>query len=374
MIFLGAGASAPFNIPTSPILTEKLEKVVEDRYPDLLPNIKTYIKNRRRDYNYENMLKLLYVVTNPAFISRNDWTQGFPTDYGLKGDYSDIIDEMYSIIYEDFTDPFNEQSEKFIEHNKIEKIYNLTYDALLGVPFINKHNKLIFTTNYDPSLEIWGQKRNVTILDGGTKENNPDISYIQDNALFINSLNGRLGSNDYIPDHIPLIRLHGSLLRYETNSGSVIKFNRIRDDLTYPDLYREILNKKALIILPGREHLIRGGLWDFLHRFYEDHLVGECLFIGYSFRHEEINDQIKYNLSNGKITRLGVFAPNPDNNLENLFENENIPDNIVRIKGKFGTEEGMAEFIDKWWISYSSKDVYDNDLNKWLNERKRIYS
>ena len=102
MIFLGAGASAPFNIPTSPILTDKLERVLKERYSDVLRDIQTCLKNRRRDYNYENMLKLLFVVTNPTFVSRNDWTRSFPSDYGVKGDYSGIIDEMCEIIYEDF--------------------------------------------------------------------------------------------------------------------------------------------------------------------------------------------------------------------------------------------------------------------------------
>ena len=217
-------------------------------------------------------------------------------------------------------------------------------------------------------------------MDCSSKEDNTYINLIQNNAEFVTNLNNKIGKTEFMPNYIPFIQLHGSLLRYETDSGSVIKFNRIRNALTYPDLYQNIINKRALIIFPGREHLVQEGRWDLLHRFYEDHLVGECLFIGYSFRHEEMNNQIKYNLNNGRITKLGVFTPNPDNNLGNLFENENIPDNVIRIKGEFGTRKGMDEFIEKWWMrpratsSYSSKEAFYVDVKNWLNIRNKIYS
>lgn len=377
MIFLGAGASAPFNMPTSKELTRRLDDLLSDGYPDLLQKINTNLERRGREYHYENILKLLYVVTDSTLVPRNDWTQSFPKDYGVKGDYSHIIDKMFDIIYDDLTSPLNKNSNKFLTHEKIEKIFNLTYDMLIGVPLMSNQTDLVFTTNYDPSLEFWCQKRNIPYLDGTFKQENPDFSISHDNSTFLKGISGAIepGPRGGPKIVVPIIRLHGSLLRYTSPSGTTLKFNQLKDNLAYPDLYKDFIEQKPELILPGMEHLVQRGHWDVFHRSYEDNLRGDCLFIGYSFNHEEINDRIKYNLDNNNITRLGVFAPDPEKNLVRLFENENIPKEVVRIKGKFGSKKGMDEFIDKWWsTSFSTRDVFYDAVNEWIGSRNRIFT
>jgi len=378
MIFLGAGASAPFNMPTSTELTQKLDDLLSDGYPDLLEKISTNLENRGREHHYENILKLLYVVTNSTLVPRNDWTQSFPKDYGVKGDYSNIIDKMSDIIYDDLTSPLNRNSNKFLTHEKIEKIFNLTYDMLIGVPLLHNRTDQIFTTNYDPSLEFWCQKRNVPYLDGTYQQENPDFRIYKDNSTFLKDISRAFFTESERDELrvvlVPIIRLHGSLLRYTSPSGDIFKFNRLKDELAYPDLYKDFEQKPELV-LPGMEHLAQRGHWDAFNRSYEDNLRGDCLFIGYSFNHDEINDRIKYNLDNKDITRLGVFAPEPEENLARLFENENIPDGIVRIKGKFGSKKGMDEFIDKWWsTTFSSRDIFYDAVTEWLRRKNQIFS
>lgn len=67
MLFLGAGASAPFGIPTAPALTKEISGLV-DR--NVLDAINRFLTPFGREPNYEQILTLLVALTNSADVPK----------------------------------------------------------------------------------------------------------------------------------------------------------------------------------------------------------------------------------------------------------------------------------------------------------------
>jgi hypothetical protein len=66
-----------------------------------------------------------------------------------------------------------------------------------------------------------------------------------------------------------------------------------------------------------------------------------------------INEQIISNLEANNLKKLFVFAPDPDKILKNLFRGRKIPkDKIVKIKGYFGTQDGLIQLNRTWFHDY----------------------
>jgi len=108
-------------------------------------------------------------------------------------------------------------------------------------------------------------------------------------------------------------------------------------------------------------------------------LAGNCLFIGYSFRHQVINEQIRSNLETGTLHKLGIFAPDTKKLINNLFRGRTIPrDKIVEIPGYFGTFEGLDQLNSRWFGEYfgkrwsSGRQAVDQS-RLWQEENKKLY-
>ena len=177
-----------------------------------------------------------------------------------------------------------------------------------------------------------------------------------------------------------LVRLHGSVWSYQRTGDDVfLKFTRPRDKLLFPDLYEKLKSRKPVLIFPGQEDNLRIGRWDLYYQFLKERLTGHCLFIGYSFGHQVINEQIRSNLETGTLNKIGIFAPDPMKLVKNLFRGHDIPrGKIVEIPGKFGTEEGLGQLNTRWFGEYfhkswsSGREVVDQS-RLWQEENKKLY-
>ncbi len=99
MIFLGAGASACFGIPTSPDLTKRIVRIIKQKNPSLLKDIRDFLRRNNKDDNYENMLIILTALTNPSEVSRDHYSLFFRDTYPDHiRDYTEIIDKMHDIV------------------------------------------------------------------------------------------------------------------------------------------------------------------------------------------------------------------------------------------------------------------------------------
>jgi hypothetical protein len=268
-----------------------------------------------------------------------------------KGDYAEIINKMHETVCNCCTMPFNQATSKYLEPEKLESIFEITYDPLIGVPLLYRRNvaggQLIFSTNYDPSIELWCHKRFLNCIDGTNHTNNPEINQVSNSVSHLQEV--RKIQNEENSENIFLIRLHGSVWTYELPSTKMIKMNVPNDRLLFSDLYKDVIEQKPVIIFPGQEERLRRAQWDPFYQFFKEQLRGDCLFIGYSFRHEVINEPILDNLKNGRIKKLGVLTPNPKKNLENLFQGRRIPKNqIIEMPAEFGKPNAIEELCLKW--------------------------
>ncbi len=375
MIFLGAGASAPFGINTSKELTNLIRRKIETKNSGLLSDIDNFYKEIEPDF--ETMLTQLTAYTDPTQVDLNHQSLSFAGIYPeYKDDYSILIDEMYKEVCITCTSSFIQGTSKYLEPEKLEEVFTTTYDALFGMP-LKKFGRriLVFSTNYDPSIEIWCQKRNMQLIDGTASIENPEIKRVILSDVHIKAVTGQTDTNA-----IGLVRLHGSIWTYNrSGDNGYYKFTRTEDRLMFPDLYQQIRKKHPSIIFPGQEDKLRVGRWDRYYQFFKSNLKGACLFIGYSFRHTVINEQIISNLETSNLTKLGVLAPDPDKLLSNLFRGRKIPeDKIVRLKGYFGEENGLKELNRKWFPEYYGQ-TFPTDtgmlksIRQWQKEKKSLY-
>lgn len=382
MIFLGAGASNSFNIKTSPELTKILKEKITDENPSLLEDIITfYTEAVGIEPDFETMLTQLTAFTDPAQITPTHNSLIFVRqNQEYAGDYSEVIKDMYKEVIGTCTNPFIEGSDNYLKPMELDDVFSKTYDALFGAAFMcRQRNAMVFTTNYDPSIELWCQKRNIECMDGTAGIFNPEIKRVLSPVQHINRLRDFFNARKYSDKSIGLVRLHGSIWTYKRpNSDTLLKFNRPADRLAFPDLYTRIRTEMPRLIFPGQEDTLRIGRWDEYYQYFKDNLQSNCLFIGYSFRHSVINEQVRSCLDSNKIRKLGIFAPNPDKLLENLFQGRDIPDDkIVRIKGFFGTEEGLEELNRNWFDkalerNWKPRYFYQQSL-EWREKTKTHY-
>jgi hypothetical protein len=360
MIFLGAGASAPFGIPTAKTLTNDIRNLLDKEHQEVLDDIDAFWRRTyEKDPNYENILTFLMGLTNPRRIPRESLIQVFVKDHQKhRRNYETIIDEMYSRIVTYCTAPFV-SGEKYLSPNKLEDIFLNTYDV-----FTLLHREIVFTTNYDPSIEIWCQKRNIQLFDNTNLIRNPEIKEvlpINDNTVASGetNLDPRLDRGQ-VPS-LKIVRLHGSVWVYETESKKRIKMNRPRDRLLFTDWYPH-LKKRPHMIFPGQESVLASGEWDTLYQHFKKMLRGNCLVIGYSFQDETINRAFIDNLNRGQLGILGVLNPHPDEAIKNLFWGQDIPHKkIVQISAEFGTTQAL-EGIGFYWMNRVLHTTYPSGV------------
>lgn len=346
MIFLGAGASAPFGIPTASTLTTEIHEELSKEHSNLLNDIITFWKEcfDNKEPNYENILTFLTGLTDTRRISRTSIVRAFAKDHPeYKKDYEAIIDNVYSNILNYCTAPFT-VGKSYIKPEELEKLFSKTYDI-----FTLLRNELLFTTNYDPSIELWCQKRNIRLYDGTESTNNPEVKrYIPAKPETIET-----GETDLYGEQKPLslklVRLHGSVWTYSASSGRKIKFNRPRDKLLFEDWYSH-LDKRPLMIFPGQELVLSSGEWDAQYQYFKKMLRRNCLVIGYSFNDNLINNVFIDNLKSGALSNIGILDPNPEEVIRNLFWNETtVPrDRIVSLPFNFGSDNGVQQVYYQW--------------------------
>jgi len=342
MIFLGAGASAPFNIPTTTRLTEDMRSLLTS-HGKLLEEIDDFFEfTYDRKPNYENILTILRDLGTPERRSRfyDGFINRFPEYKGKKLNFDEIIDEMYNRIIE-YCTSFVCGKQAFTP-KKLEEIFRETYDLLFAVC----PSDIVFTTNYDPSLELWCQKRNIVLSDQTHVTQNPEIkTFSTANDPVFTKTTGLAAAESPI---IGLVRLHGSVWVYDTTDNKMVKLQRPKDKLLFSDLYPFLTNKKPVMIFPGQEERLSRGQWDRLYQFFKDKLERRCVVIGYSFRDEVINRVFIDNLVAGRIGRIFIIDPRPEEVKSNLLYGQQISPNqqhrIITIEAKFGDRDLIDKF------------------------------
>jgi hypothetical protein len=394
MIFFGAGVSAPFGIPTTPALTKETVDLLSTKSTSLLTQInQSHNEQWGIEPNYEEILGYLTAYVNPSELRGDDYRISFANrNPQFRGEQNykmieGLIDQIHEIVCNYCNQPFIKEAntDRYLKPDDLESKFQMIYDAIVGtyLSFVKPH--VIFSTNYDPSLEIWCLKRNIECIDGTQRTANIEVNKVLDEAGHKEQLKRVF----YVPDHgrqpstnvVGLVRLHGSVWTYDIKEKIRIKFTTPPDRRIFSDMYRQTIGMKPSLIFPGQEDNVSRGQWDILYQYFKESLSDNCLFVGYSFRHEVFNRPILDNLQNGKLKLLGVLSPHAKKGVENLLKGANrFSDRIVTMEAELGKTDAVEELVQKWFpkaipSGFDIKSAFSllNHLKSWKKTRDMFY-
>jgi len=339
MIFLGAGASKPFRIPTLEELSkEVMTKLEELGQEDLLERIKNSCEEFNIELDFETLYSILEGMINPEISVRHAgplaaFIVGKKSHLPKSYDYAAILDDLRKTIYEKCTI----DNQCFAE---VERCYdslfevtnkNISEEGLIGYAMgAMKINRVFVTTNYDMSLELYFLSKGFEILDG-----------FKDTGGLVKSYNPSSLENPLSKERT-VLKLHGSIFQFAKGDEIV----KTKLDPHSPTLPFKINVEREMMIYPtkGKDILVQ-PYFTFFSTFKRIRW-SKLLVIGYSFRDEPVNTAILENMRDQNNSQLIVINPKADDVIENLYDNVSesfswkIPKNrLFKFSGKFGTSE-----------------------------------
>src|SRR5918999_2614165 len=218
VLFLGAGASAPFGKPTTAQLKDRL------RPPD--PQIRYNFRNliltcpqySDFEYIYYNALKIReflqsssgllfkYVsdVQNALYLYREPGTQHVK--------FHDTMQEWDSVVRSLEEDVFDNYRWHDESDENLEAIFDPIFDLLKE----QSQELIVCTTNYDKALENYCELKKYSYIDG-FQEIRGSYRWVNGNFYYPTKIAGQT--------YVYLYKLHGSLDWKENRKGDVIKTN-----------------------------------------------------------------------------------------------------------------------------------------------------
>lgn len=182
----------------------------------------------------------------------------------------------------------------------------------------------IFTLNYDGTIEIFCEKNNIRCVDGFDPNWNPK----------------NFNENK---DGVNLYKLHGSLYWFKSKSGKYIKIPikglRIADMRYLTD---ETVSE--MMIYPKLEKDKQSAIYSWLSQKFKEELNSSdaCVIIGYSFRDDDLKNNIIESILSNPNLWLVIVSPNASNDKRKHFSNnDEIASRIVSMNMKI--EEVLSE-------------------------------
>ena len=348
MLFLGAGASKPFGVPTlqefSKIVIEELNDI---GYEDIINEIITSLENFEMIVDFESIYTILDAISKQSKIVKE---AGLLTAYLLHDktnlkktpniDTDLILKKMKEIIYEgcmidsDTVTLITEHYDflfKICEHEDARTKILFNGIAYTDLPL----NKVIATTNYDMALEIYFLDKAKTYLDGFTPTDNPLIKNFDFNKVYQPFEQAK--AREKI-----LIKLHGSIWQFKQGN------NLIKTIVAPNQAPIKIDVQNEMMIYPTKEKEILS--WDYYHFFnmFKKMEWNRLMVIGHSFRDDPVNTTIVENMRNNPNAKLIVF--NPDTTVIDNLGLDYPNNNVLQIDEKFGVPESKEklENMIKW--------------------------
>jgi len=341
MIFLGAGASKPYGIPTLQEFSRYVfDKLKEIGHNEVLRDIQESLKEFNMTVDFESLYSVLEGLTNPtksvqyagpltAYLVRN--RDSLPTGY----DYSEVLADLRKIIYEKC---MLDAVSLFKVRDCMDRLLDVTKEntCIEGIagrvgPKPVNIGKVFATTNYDMALELYFLSKEEPIIDG-YKDTGALTKYFHPVILL----------DPYDPLGRAIIKLHGSIWQF-LRGGQMIKTKLDPHSRAIPF---DIQVEREMMIYPTREKDILNYQFFAFFEIFKSIRWTKLLVIGYSFRDEPINTTIIENMQLNNKSQIIIINPDPDQVLKNLYNNirENIawriPDyRIYKFAGEFGSPE-----------------------------------
>jgi hypothetical protein len=128
MIFLGAGASATFGIPTTPEFTNNTNELLHSKNQSLLVQIIEDHKIQRNcDPNYEDILGYLTAFIDPFELRNNDYRLNFATrhrEFKQIDRLKSLIEEIYAIVCTRCNQPFVRNEKGYLKPEDLSQDFN----------------------------------------------------------------------------------------------------------------------------------------------------------------------------------------------------------------------------------------------------------
>lgn len=350
LIFLGAGASAPFNIPTMKEMVGLFEKELTEKgleaQIDLWKDVKSKLEivYGQRNVDIEHMLTFFsFPYIDPFRLSPN-----IIYHYGIK------TKELIEIVNVETAKSIVEAVKVFVyercdiqNHEKIFPTYSKLWNLLserLGLntnQFYVRPDLEVFTTNYDRCFEIFYNKARNTLRSSRDKE-----------IILDDGFKGRVYNFEYYKNNDPRIyKLHGSIRRYFTRAGKVRSYDGLKkkgDPIDGDEIVEEWM------IWPLRGKYIYEYPYSKLMDKFRETLYERkgWLFIGFSFRDEgikmilkDVNDRLEDAMRRGvKVEEKNlILIDRSADKKEGLFK-QYCMIHFHPVTGEFGKEETFDKF------------------------------
>lgn len=284
VLFLGAGASAPFDVPPMREMVDLFEKELQGEQLSLWNRTKQNLMRAYGTVDIEHMLSFFsrpYVSSSeldpPTVCLLPNLKYGERIDIVDQSLAQDIVERLKAFIYIKCS---------ISGHNNIFPLYERLLNTLGGAcnprspdssrMLYTSHDFEVYTTNYDRCFEIFFREA--------------ANRYRNDNIVLDQGIGRKDYWNfDYYENQYPKIyKLHGSIGRYVTSYGRIRTCDRLMEKRGLID-GEEIVEEWMIWPLTGK-YLYRFPYSQMLDRFRNALLSNNFwVFVGYSFRDEGIN-------------------------------------------------------------------------------------
>ena len=308
LLFLGAGASVPFGMPTTKEFKDKL--LARPEFKDQGPVEKLFNIQEFKDHgimkellnvpdykDIEHVLRGIKDIEDIGkcgkkflnFLKTSD-KQHLRLDFDRMLKKLDLCKKIINkYVYEFYS----------FDKNEIEKI-KTHYDSLLKSIFADKIN--IVTTNYDQIIEEYARH---------TDGKSPCDGFKQDESINKNIFHqDNFDENENDVNTINIYKLHGSL------NWKKINGNIIRQDIEEQN--RE--ESENILIYPTLDPKdgLDGEPFTTINNKFEEQMdiTDVCVVVGYSFRDFHINDIFEKFVGSGK--ELIIISPTVESDLQDV--------------------------------------------------------
>ena len=342
MLFLGAGASRPFDIQDLRGMTQIIKENLSSKLRNLVDTVENILLDKKyQSLNLQLDLEILYTTFDHLVHRQEALKELGPfvvvLDSLVRNKHSNLSIEEgeFTSFQKIVADTLISEIEKFNRNsNNQTKAWKL-YDSLFGI--VPEHGQFIrdgsghtsrpifsnvVTVNYDMVLELFFHKRN---KNGVPVPNFDRRGFKQDNGARYLDLSGIINEQNK-PEYV---KLHGSIDWWQTDSGNIIE--------SYPKdhLYETLIRR--LIIYPIYEKHISDDPFFTLYQYFRRRLALHedlTVIIGYSFRDPSVNKAFFDWLKLRENARLIVVSRK---------------DNQQKIRNLFNGVDARIQFINEYF-------------------------
>lgn len=304
VLFLGAGASKQFGLPTLKDLTREIIKKFP-RYSDDLKKIQATLRQYHFNDNIEGILSVLKAWTKPKIAFKQ--SDPFITqvikfkllrDLHVVRKYKRWVNNIENYIHKrckvedlatihricDFYDEF---------WDALIRKYNLTNCSTTNCPYID-----VFTTNYDNVIEEYCYERGVELCTGYREFAGGRLSFYPD-------------SFSDADNQVRLYKLHGSVDLFKLESGDIVRLNSLPNMNTR--IHGRRIIERMLIYPVSSKHYFLEPYLEFL-TLLKRKLVEtkDCIVVGYSFGDKSIKSIFSDAAKKNKQLRIILVSLNAE--------------------------------------------------------------